>query len=718
MMLATFVYPLLLQPLLLYHQRLTPLLETYGSQSPSDHPFQQFGDFEDVEYNLTTVSGPAKAALFTLASVFQFLTNQSLLRLLFTALFHPLSPDSSSVPTVRSALEEATVGADGRATLRLDGPTSQFGLIPDSRLTYAFGKHSKFRRKDASDEQGDDEECVFVLSPALAEVLEFRGKDISLIARARPNPYRRALLNFLDIPHEITGVRELSSCTIDAALSVFDGKFLADILFGTDLKTFGDDMPADERNLDSAFAHDDDDRGMGGSAVYNSRHSAGRQKGGSVGSDLTGDVINALCASIVSASKSTSSPWKLEFDDVAAHALLCCIRKNERAMVTATKALDKRRRQIASFIVDRPCTIHSPMGGSDIEMKGSPNVNASDYEEQMFGSIMELFFFDSPSSITEPPPVEDFLRLKLSAEDSSKRECSLAVATQYDVDVMCARVGKSLLAELDFSAGSFEVQELQLTRTSTRSLLKVDALLTLSRNLASTGGETFQDTVFAGIAISPNGVLTDMKSSGIRELSRQIVCPISTDMYDALFPEPPSLPAPGSVIQLAGSTAIPCVCETPASAAHLFASEEASVVAEGVTWQSLYVVFLADCLILAQPVQGMGAEGRVIAASPLEQLDVSFDKAPPVNNGSPARRLVLSHKGLDLMPPNLFLFDELPKEKEYGPFFHNETFRSSLDVWFEHQNASALAYNLISTQIFKAKSQRGRQLRIFLSPHS
>jgi hypothetical protein len=717
MMLATFVYPLLLQPLLLYHQRLAPLLDNYGSQTVHDHPFQRFGDFEAVEHNLSAVAVPAKAALFTLASVFQFLTNHSLLRLIFTALFHPLSPDSTSAPTVRSALEEATVGADGRATLRVDQEHSHGGLIPNSRTTYAFGKHSKTPQKDASDE------CVFVLSPALAEVLEFVGQDVALLAKSRPNPYRKALLRFLDLPHEITGIRELSVCTMDAALSIFDGKFLADILFGSDLKTFANDIPADERNLDSAFAHSDDDRGMGGPGVSESQQGSSRLKGGSVGADLTGEVINALCASIVYANKTTSGPWKLDYDDVAAHALLCSVRKNGRAMLNASKSIEQCRRKTATFIVGKPDTIHSPMGGSALSPKGSPSINAPDYDEQMFGAIMNMFFLDYFDSPETTPVVEEFLRLKLSAGEEKRKECSLAIASQNDFDAMCNRIGKSLLDDLEPNLGSIDSAELQLTRSSARSLLKLDALLTFSRDLAGAGGIAFKDTSFAGIAISPDGVITDVKGAGIRELSRQIVCPISPEMNDALFGKmyqegESDVPVQGSVIPLAGSPAIPCVCETPASAAHLFASEDSSVVAEGVTWQSLYLVFLRGYLIFAQPVEGRaGGDGRVIAVCSLECLDVEHDNTPTTSNGSPARRLLLCHKDFNQTPPALFLFDELPTQEEYGPFFRNQSVKSGLDVWFEHHKAADHAYKVMLAEIFKAKAERGRHVQEYLAPY-
>ena len=83
-MLATFVYPMLLQPLVIYCQRLTASV-VEDRFSFSEHPFGRISaDLSDVEKSLSEVAGPAKAALYTLASVFKYQSNRPLLRLLFT----------------------------------------------------------------------------------------------------------------------------------------------------------------------------------------------------------------------------------------------------------------------------------------------------------------------------------------------------------------------------------------------------------------------------------------------------------------------------------------------------------------------------------------------------------------------------------------------------------------------------------------------------------
>jgi hypothetical protein len=175
------------------------------------------------------------------------------------------------------------------------------------------------------------------------------------------------------------------------------------------------------------------------------------------------------------------------------------------------------------------------------------------------------------------------------------------------------------------------------------------------------------------------------------------------------------LPMPLSEINLANCDLLPCVCEAPASSAHLFADDVSGVVAEGVTWQSLYIVFVDECLVFAQPIPGQtGGIGRVISSCGLAQVIVQVDPGP-IQQGGPARRLLLSHKWFDKTPPPLFLFDNFPEPvKESPPYVHVKTYTSRLDVWFEHQRAADHAFRTLTNKIFQAKVQRGVRLQSFL----
>jgi hypothetical protein len=734
MMLATFVYPMLLQPLIIFHKCLTSAVDPTRS-AYTDHPFGGSGAIygQAEEELLAPVTGPAKASLFTLAAVFQFLSNPPLLRLIYTALFHPLSPDSSSVPTVRGTLEVATVDRQGRETIRVDQNVHHEGPIPDERVTYAFGTTCTSRRSPKATNLDlnaleDKEVCVFVLAPALAEVLEFRGGDsFDLMTRTRPNSYRKSFLQCLNVPHEMSEVRALAVCTADAALSAFESKFSSDIIFGTELRKFDDDMPLDERNMASEDAHRHDDRGLGDSGPYQSRLSIGREKGGPVGSDPTGEVVSALCGATLFATRSSVGDWTLVFDSFGSHALLSAARGSGRALVSAAKHFETLWRQASTFISEQPALIWSESSiggvGSTIDIPGSPRLNAADYDEQMHGIIMDKIFFDADGDggITD---IERILKLCATATQVEQEGYSTTVSDLFSFDGMCDRAGELLLDSHSEMWGDADdciitTRDLHRSRASAAAFLKADALVSLLKDLASTGGVALRNIKLAGVALSTTGSFVQTMDL---HLSKQVWAPISSSLSTVLFESGHTgvLPEQGSVVRLAGSPAIPCVCEAPATLAHLFFGDATGVVAEGVTWQSLYLVFRDDYLLFAQPIPGgAGSDGRVIAACVLERLEVGRDDVSNAEAGSsPARRLLLTYKWFDMGSPPLFLFDELPKQTEVGPFIRIEYFASRLDVWFENQRAADYAFGTISSHIFAAKSQRGRRVKDTLAPRT
>jgi hypothetical protein len=91
-------------------------------------------------------------------------------------------------------------------------------------------------------------------------------------------------------------------------------------------------------------------------------------------------------------------------------------------------------------------------------------------------------------------------------------------------------------------------------------------------------------------------------------LDSRIVAPISRDLAEILYdeqedPTSPTRPRPGAVVGLVGRVAFPCVCEVSNLSATLFTDQRACVVADGVKWQSLYLVFLGRYMLLAEPVK-------------------------------------------------------------------------------------------------------------------
>ena len=299
MMLATFVYPLLLQPLLLYFQRSPVADEILFSDPLNDHSAgRDVKPSDSLASEKSLVSAPTKSALFSISAVFRFVTNQPLLRLLFVALLHPLSPDSTSQTMIRAKADVACIGQDGNVTLRVDqlDDNGQIANLSD-RSTYVFGAVTGKRCSvGQANTAGNSDTCVFVLSPSLREILEYRGEkeNVALIARTRHNPYRKAIFNSLCLSRAISDLPALAVLALDSAVSVLSEDFVADILLGLDLKKFANDMPVDERKLDSRFAREVDDRGMGGPVAVESRLSLGAPAGGKVGFDYMGEVVSSF----------------------------------------------------------------------------------------------------------------------------------------------------------------------------------------------------------------------------------------------------------------------------------------------------------------------------------------------------------------------------------------------------------------------------------------
>ena len=131
------------------------------------------------------------------------MSNKPFLRLVATALLHPLSPDSSSRPrhvklrpTRNGDLrkENNDVLSDDHASpsnlsSSLNSLSSPSSFSPSHRRSFAFGRrHSLLADDDSSSQTSDDNIATYVLAPALADILD--GDCVN----TKPNPYRRVLL--------------------------------------------------------------------------------------------------------------------------------------------------------------------------------------------------------------------------------------------------------------------------------------------------------------------------------------------------------------------------------------------------------------------------------------------------------------------------------------------------------------------------------------------
>jgi len=727
MMLATFVYPLLLQPLLLYMQRYTAYANKNGETDRFNTDILATGAIwlptsnsdVDTASERAQEAAPAKTAFFALSGVFHFVSNPALLRLMLTALFHPLAPDSSSATMIRAKPDIACVDDYGTVTLRTDGTeiVANRGLIHKEPTPYSFGSITGYRTTQASSTEESaafgvdgDPSCVFVLSPALTEVLEGEAGDIALIAKTRPNPYRHAILQCMSGGPDMLHLRQLSVLMFDAMISRFDSKFVSDMIFGVGMKTFGEDIPQDERHLDTRRAHMMTNRGIGGGSKLESRYSLAK---GSSGANYMNEVVSALCFTVINVSTNYKGVWKLVFDGIAAHALLYTLRESAKAMEMASKLLDQRRRQSSAFISELPISIDkvvADMEDSDSEEEESAGDSNSD---RRLGLHMNSMFFESVRS-NHMSVVGELLRLKETVGASEEDEYSISVAMASKFDDLANRVCNFGRLPLDDNVRTAVVQ---VGAASAMAYVQLDAFSRFLKELAATNCNAVRRKRLAGFAISRSGDIVNTHLSSGLDVPRSIFSPVSESLCFRLLhlddePRDKVPPRPGSIVGLVGRTAIPCVCEVSEVYASLLAEDAAIVMSDGVKWQSLYLVFLGRHMILAEPERGgSGGNGLIVTACSLSKVAVEADRIPQVASFSPARRLLVSHFSMDDKPPGLFLPDEKRISASFGPFTRFTPFKSTLDIWFEDGNAAEHALGVMESKLKRIKSRRGNRLR-------
>ena len=713
-MLATFVYPLLLQPLVEYCNQLDASVDE-DRFSFSDHPFGAIAvDLSDVQKSLIPLAGPAKAALLTLSIAFQYLSNRPLLRLMFTVLLHPLLPDTTKAPTVRGRLQvAATDPHTGTEYIRLDATTQD-----DDRTTYEFGTSNSTTKNNYSSSQHrqDDstEACTFVLAPALKEVLEFRdGGDLGMLARTRPNPYRKAFLRFLGVPQDMSDLRDLAVCTLDSALAAFDqgGQFRGAILYGSDLRLGrqDDDVPADERNLESKEAYRDMDRDLGGS-LQKSRPETSADS--ILKTNFVAEVVTAVCGAVATAHRIASDDWKFQYDEVAAHVLLLLIDRNPGALSTATTVLENRLQQASIAMASIPSSGLMPMGGSTALIPGAPGINMEDYEEQMYEAFLNAVFYDRvhPNERT-PPLIEGFVSLKSAETPGPNGGLAVSVSRVNDLKENTSRVVGFLTKEQDEVLTQAFSDLVDTRRASGSVLIQLDAFVRLLRESIN----TLRGRKLSGIAIGENGAVESFDPMICR--CQDVYANVSLRFCSFLFIPPPYVgPELGSIVDLSTSLALFCVCEVSPALAHYFNDE--GVESEGITWQSLCLTFQNECLAFCRPVAPN--EAKVIGFCDMERLSVEIDPSLP-NATSAARRLGLVYTWFDTTPPPLFLFDTEPVHQDCDGgrniLSRIHPWRSRLDVWFENGDTVEQAYEIVTQQCFRAKRVRGQRIQHYLDPN-
>jgi hypothetical protein len=205
MMLSTYIYPVLLQPL---SSTLEPELVCDTAAEETEN--------QDISVkaagNQLNSLDPAmlKSSFLGLYSVFNTITNIPLLRTVFAALFHPKSFDENCSIVIKPSV---VTGVGTERQLKVDA--SQ-----DHCILYDFGRSHFF-----SPNMNGKGCCTFVFSPMLSSILDNIG-----ITKTCPNIYRELLLECMAGKNG-TDLQKAAVLPFAAAVEAL-GEFAEEILFG------------------------------------------------------------------------------------------------------------------------------------------------------------------------------------------------------------------------------------------------------------------------------------------------------------------------------------------------------------------------------------------------------------------------------------------------------------------------------------------------------
>jgi len=923
MMLATLVYPVLLQPLcgFMVRCRGSGGVEVKGSGVSSSSTLVERGEPD---------SALAKTALFVFAITFQLISHRPLLHLMVTALFHPMAPadegrpasaSSSSMATSNLSREDGVLArtasssscsteggvVDEENELRTDPPSPPLDS-PVDRFSKHIGNTSPQRRRRrtastadehdiAEDEKAsnrnnnnNDEDLLlfycysfqsstdqqiisgdaststtsstssggsrggevrptFVLSPALAQlfhrttittsttktITDNQHHDNSTTTtRSKPNPYRRAVLACLSGTDGMATLQSLAVYALNAMMgsNSLHARVLDKILLGGGVVASSSDWKEGEESpeLDNGLTLDQSGGGGGTAASPVSTTTTTTM----AQSDLRRsgmntymvEVIASMCVSVMAASVPVGGVWSLKFNSVASHAILYASMINEDARITASKLIDHRLRQSASFLSQVPsCLQNNNNNNININNNNNNNNNTSrvdtitipttddsncqatttpsSEEIHRQNVIMDRIFFDpfcdddrcviehfirkrnhhNPSSTTTPTVTATTTTITTPTRKSPARKGKGQMTTNIDSNSSCSNFWTSpgyvsiaqdsgiddMCAFLCHDPTSLEIlvgddATYRCGANSAVAHLRLDSFSNLLKNGMTMPDRLLRCNDVATFARHSEDMLEYNSSNNNHHhyrhnsndhTTRTYLKTVSPSFTNLLFEEQTFSTSSnnninslqiGSVVTLVGRTAFPCVCEVSKESDPLFADKGRFVVAEGVKWQSLYLVLLNNSnsasntnshhgsdeggyLVLAEPDTGSsGGNGRIVTSCRLSCINVDRDEQnsngetkASDSGGSSARRLLLTLFSPVPTPPGIFVAD--PQEKNTasntssasGGRDNVRITRSSKDIWFEDSNSAEQAFKALCSKIAKARSKRGHNIRQFLS---
>jgi hypothetical protein len=165
-------------------------------------------------------------------------------------------------------------------------------------------------------------------------------------------------------------------------------------------------------------------------------------------------MLRRLGLALILSPLTTVGTWSLEYNDIAAHALLCTSRGNVRALEAAAKLLDSRKSQAASFLAKLPTEVDI----SDVQSMFLKAPTIEEEDEMRTGMAMDHMVYD-PVRVNGRSMIEELLvrfkdRGNLSAQDDYSVPISLESTFTDLADRACYASKESQAAEDESTIGN------------------------------------------------------------------------------------------------------------------------------------------------------------------------------------------------------------------------------------------------------------------------
>lgn len=478
MMLATFVYPMLLQPLLLPLHRFSsskngsasqdetpkkarkptitlqsppPLSSKKADNNNISSKFEKEATISsDPESDTASINNaspsngkdlhssdemdlaPSKTALFGLSVIFHAVSNPTFCHLLLTALLHPLSPQASgglviscapqiTLPVVEQSGEGDTISTDN-SQLEIRMEETQMRLSKRNEdfqqivPVYNFGTRDEERERENDDAMNT---CIFILAPALVDMLR-NHTGLAGLSDDAANPTDREATPTRPNPY-----RNILISAINGSEEMVSLQALAVAAVQSALQSIAD------------------------KSIFKRILFASKQLDVSDDEDhYVAETLRSFCQSVVNKSVTYDGWWKVKFNTVAARILVDTVRDDSDSLRFVESIMSDVYTEAAEYLMTFPSLIDAKSRQAE-----SPGSHSNQNKQHLDSWLLDRFYFDQPDKATNSV-VENVCYLKEEAKDIGSKEqyryglevlSTITVSTSTDILCESSRVVENML---------------------------------------------------------------------------------------------------------------------------------------------------------------------------------------------------------------------------------------------------------------------------------